>query len=520
MLTTERRLGAGPPARTGSRAPYRPVVAVAGEPHVVRRDLVGDDAPAEPAPSGPAIACFVHITDLHVTDTESPARFEFVNREWEDSRFRELLTMQRPQETLNPRAIAAMVRAVNELDGGPLTGEAVGLVALTGDAIDNTQRNELDAFLALMNGGIVRPGSGAPDYEGVQRSSWPGEIYWKPDGAPRPDVFTAELGFPTIPGLLELAMDPFESSGLRVPWLACYGNHEQVCQGVGRVTPALARAMTASRKPIALPDGLDRDRVLELFVDSPELFTRGAAVEVTPDAARRPISRPEFAAVLHESGGHGITPRNRDEGTAYYVHDTDSVRYITLDTVCDAGGADGWVQPEQLHWLERRLEEVHSTFRSRDGTGVRTAGADRLVVLLSHHGLDTLSNPRVDTHAEELRALLLRFPNVVLWLNGHIHANRITPRRDAAGGHGFWEVTTASMVDWPCQSRVVELFDAGHGRLGIACTMLDHDGAGLAGVHRELAANVPLNGFDSWRPGEAEDRNAILLVRAPFDLRP
>ncbi|HKV87301.1 MAG TPA: hypothetical protein VJT78_04825, partial [Candidatus Dormibacteraeota bacterium] len=65
-----------------------------------------------------------------------------------------------------------------------------------------------------------------------------------------------------------------------------------------------------------------------------------------------------------------------------------------------------------------------------------------------------------------------------------------------------------------------ELFDVGHGRLGIACTMLDHDGAGLAGVHRELAANVPLNGFDSWRPGEAEDRNAILLVRAPFDLRP
>jgi hypothetical protein len=55
--------------------------------------------------------------------------------------------------------------------------------------------------------------------------------------------------------------------------------------------------------------------------------------------------------------------------------------------------------------------------------------------------------------------------------------------------------------------------------------MVDHDGAirspdseldDLAGLHRELAANVPHNGFDSWRPGKPADRNAILLVRRPF----
>jgi hypothetical protein len=55
--------------------------------------------------------------------------------------------------------------------------------------------------------------------------------------------------------------------------------------------------------------------------------------------------------------------------------------------------------------------------------------------------------------------------------------------------------------------------------------MVDHDGTtrgkdqeppDLAGLHRELAANVPNNGFDSWRPGTPADRNAILLLRAPF----
>jgi hypothetical protein len=81
------------------------------------------------------------------------------------------------------------------------------------------------------------------------------------------------------------------------------------------------------------------------------------------------------------------------------------------------------------------------------------------------------------------------------------------------------------LVDWPCQARLVELFDAGDGLLAIACTMVDHDGpadpAGaiepdqLAALHRELAGNVPIAGFDSGRDGTSLDRNVILPVRWP-----
>jgi hypothetical protein len=147
---------------------------------------------------------------------------------------------------------------------------------------------------------------------------------------------------------------------------------------------------------------------------------------------------------------------------------------------------------------------------------VRTRHTDRYVVVLSHHGYDTLSNPRGEQKAGALLQLLLRFPNVVLWLNGHIHANRITERRDSRRGHGLWEVTTSSLVDWPCQARLVELFKTRDGELAIGCTMLDHDGEGLAGLHRELAANVPRYGFDSGRAGAPSDRNVILRLPAPF----
>jgi metallophosphoesterase (TIGR03767 family) len=515
VLTTDKRLGAGPAIRTGSQAAYRAVAELPGEPHVVRDELVA--APTqEIAPQSAAIACIVHVTDLHVTDAQSPARFEYINRYWQDPRFRELLTMQRPQELLNAHAIAAMARAVNNVEGGPLTGAAPMLVAMTGDAVDNTQRNELTNFLALFDGGTVRPDSGAPGYAGVQLPEWPGEIYWKPDGAPDADIFQSALGFPRDPGFLERATAAFESEGLKVRWLGCYGNHEKVCQGVGIVTAALEAAMTGFRKPAGPPAGLDPDRAVEDFIDHPETFMEGETIEVQADPDRRPISRGEFIDAHVRSGEHGFTTANVDAGQAYYVHDAGLLRFITLDTVCDAGGADGTIDLAQLRWLERSLEEVHSSFRSRDGTLVQTGNADRYVVLMSHHGHDSLSNPRGEQRADALLELLLRFDTVVLWLNGHTHFNRIVARKDAGRGQGFWEVTTGSMVDWPCQARLVEIFKTGDGQLAIGCTMLDHDGEGLAGLHRELAANAPYGGFDSSRAGTPADRNALLLLPSPF----
>ena len=214
-------------------------------------------------PEGEAIARLLHLTDLHVTDAQSPARFEFVNHEAGDPRFRELLTMQRPQEMLNTHAIAAMVRTINMIEG-------VDVVAMTGDGIDNAQRNELNNLLALLDGGDVHPDSGAPGYEGVQRVDWPDDIFWKPDGPVEGDVFQHELGFPRKPGLLDEATQSFRSPGLRARWLRCWGNHEQVCQGVGVITPALIEAMAGARKWTAMPPGIDPDHAVQTFTSHPE----------------------------------------------------------------------------------------------------------------------------------------------------------------------------------------------------------------------------------------------------------
>jgi metallophosphoesterase (TIGR03767 family) len=547
LLTTERTFGPGPVARSGGMAPYRTVEVADGERHQVREELLV--APGRRPAGERPLLCLVHVTDLQLADVQSPTRFEFLNRYFADPRYAEIIPVQRPQEALTAHAIDATIRTLNTLTGP--AGEARPQLAVTtGDAIDNAQWNELQAFLALFDGGLVtftgRPPGQARRangrYEGVQSLRWPDDIFWKPDGhgPDGPDVFQREFGFPLHPGLLERALRDFSAAGLSIGWLSCFGNHEALNQGVGVRTDGLAAALTGGVKPVSLPGGFDHDRTLELFTERPEIFMTGPLHPVTPEPGRRPITRAEFVEAHFRPearpAGHGFSEQNRRDGTAYYVHDTPAVRMIALDTTCLAGGAGGCLDADQARWLADRLTEVHSVVRTPGGDEVSTGNDDRLVIVFSHHGVDTLTNLRAHSGPDsvpllsgaELVALLHRFGNVVLWLNGHTHANAVQPRPDPARpGRGFWEVTTCAVVDWPCQTRLVELIDSG-GHLTIVCTMVDHDtpaapaelscGDDLASLHRELAANMPFMGADSGRAGTVADRNVVLHLAAPFPL--
>lgn len=571
-LTTEATIALGEVTSRGTLGAYRALVRGAGEPHAVRDDLVGDAEQLwRRAPRRPMLA-LSHVTDLQLADVQSPARFEFFNREYEDPRFTLLVPTQRPNEAFTAHAVEATVATLNRIRQAPVAGGELGLALTTGDAIDNGQWNELLAALALLEGGEVAlsprtPGAPAR-YEGVQRTDWPDQVFWRPDGpgalpggAVSPDLLTAGFGYPQHPGVLDRAVQAFISSGLNLPWLACYGNHEGLIQGVGRITPELAAALVGGSKPLELPADLDRDTAYEVFVEGAHAFLAGPQRGITADPRRRPVSRAEFVRAHFGPSarpiGHGFDERNRREGTAYYSHDVaapaapgGAIRFIALDTTCLLGGADGAIDAEQLTWLEGQLREVHSRWIGPDGDPVDAGGDDRLVVLFSHHGLDTLTNRRGSgvldgtgfaavgpdgaavpvVPADDVLALVHRYPNVVAWINGHTHTNGVRARRsphplpDGRPG-GFWEITTCAVVDWPCQTRIVELIgvsEGGRGAIALACTMVDHDSPlapgealtrrELAALHRELAANAPMPGYGARLAGAPSDRNVVLPV--------
>src|SRR5690606_11168553 len=351
----------------------------------------------------------------------------------------------------------------------------------------------------------------------------------------------AKYGFPQVKGLLDAARRPFQATGLDSPWYAVFGNHDGLIQGNLPVNPLVSGLATGGIKIGAPADGGQAERLARMLSkgDAAELVrlareqgsSGGLFRQVTPDWNRRLLSRAEVVAEHFKTSkplrGHGFTLTNLREGTAYYAFDKGIVRGLVLDTVNQNGYSEGALDKKQFAWLESQLKAGSSRYYAADGSVVTRPVKDRLFVLFSHHPIGSMENGLGGGRVlgDEVKALLLRFPNVILWVNGHTHRNEVIPHARPGGG-GFWEVNTAAHIDFPQQSRIVEIADNRDGTLSIFTTILDSAGPAsyggriddpvrLASLARELAGN-DWQDRDTDRRGDAADRNVELLIPAPF----
>ena len=76
------------------------------------------------------------------------------------------------------------------------------------------------------------------------------------------------------------------------------------------------------------------------------------------------------------------------------------------------------------------------------------------------------------TGKRSVRALLAANANVIAYVAGHTHVNHVEFVGGRRGG-GFWQINTASHIDWPQQSRLIQVMDNRDGTLSIFGTMLD-----------------------------------------------
>ena len=207
-----------------------------------------------------------HLSDLHVCDSQSPIRPEFLDR-WADpdSPIRDTvgtIGCYRPQTMLAPHIVEAMVLSLNKVTVGPLSGHSIDGAIITGDTTDNAQKNEVDWYLALLDGLDIRPDSGSFDkYEGVidDCAEHYDVKYWHPHGTPAgktDDDARAKYGFPIVPNLLNSCRAPFKATGLKFPWFAVHGNHDALLQGTVTPTADTQIAMMSDKRYEGLQLGL------------------------------------------------------------------------------------------------------------------------------------------------------------------------------------------------------------------------------------------------------------------------
>lgn len=466
-----------------------------------------------------------HLTDVHVLDPASPLRIPFLHRHTEPGgALRDALGplgAYRPHEPLTLHVLAAMLEAMARIERSPLLGLPLELIVASGDLIDNAQHNELRRFLELAATDVAetQPLGFADRWEGLGGEADGVDWSWHPEGPSR-DVWRRERGFPELPGFFDALRTPVRAPRPTLPALLVEGNHDVLIQGTVPPSSELAAFAQRGLAPIALKPDLDVAEVLrghDHRAPDPRALVAGARWRrVSPDPSRS-HRRPGQAPFVHR--------RRIDLGWA---------RLLVLDTANPFGGWQGSLAHETLTWLTTELETAHSVKVDDDGHLVACPGEDVPVILVSHHPLETLVNPTVprDVEPRHTRAdvahLLAHYPNVMAWLAGHTHRHRLRYERSPLGPFGIAHVTTASLIDWPQQARIVELaFDRDRGTLLIVSTVVDHTGSvnplhehdddtlrWLAGISRLLAVNDPERLAASEPPGRAHplDRNGIIEV--------
>ena len=443
----------------------------------------------------------VQVTDTHVIDEESPARWiKFRKIQFNgmtiDSSFRSW-------EDTSCQLLDAFNRTVNRRHR---SGTPVSLLLHTGDMIDNDQGNELTWFARIMKGGIVDPDSGADE--------------------------------DPLPGPGNDPNDPFTAQGLdpSIPWVGMPGNHD--LEGQGNVLPSQAdlfRQLALGMFAIPAAEGnfsramlVPRSPLLPPLTDAE---VRRLPPGIVPaDAGRAWMEREGFVRTfLAEFGGqeaHGFSACRVDEMDYSFRPRKDlPLRVIVLDTVNTYSGICEGVYDKRK--VERFLKpELDKALAQHE-----------VVVLTSHHPPSNLADARIlDISTGSIRVrpyqpgdwmtaadcdqLLASYPNVVLWLAGHTHRNVVTPHARPQG-EPWYEIETNSLFDFPQEARSLTLNWKAPGTLGVALEMVAVD-EGLSPLvdraremSRQAVAENPTLRFAAGQPG---DRDGELEIHYGFTL--
>lgn len=398
---------------------------------------------------------FFAITDIHITDKESPSQSihlqQIVGLE---------TSSYSPTMLYTTQVLDAAVQTVNALHKQNPIDFGISL----GDACNSTQYNELRWYIDVLDGKVISPSSGANA------------------GADSIDY-----------------QKPFKAAGLdgAIPWYQAIGNHDHFWLGSIPLDAGDLRKTYTSREVIALPNILYSPHniyktdpphyymgVIDGATSNGDIIKAGevgtpgftSPPTVVPDQSRRSLTKPEWVNEFFKTStgpvGHGfnLVPSGQADGFACYSFvpkSTIPIKVIVLDNTQreDDGSVSihghGFLDRARWNWLKSELADG-------DAAGQLMIIAAHVPLCVTFTGscmewFDNSANPSSIQNAVTLPGLLAELhshPNLLMWIAGHRHVNAVKAFvTDDAGKpeRGFWQVETSSMHDFPQQLRTFEI---------------------------------------------------------------
>jgi metallophosphoesterase (TIGR03768 family) len=414
---------------------------------------------------------FFTISDIHITDKESPNQLIYLQRLHPKLPVGASLYSGIMMYTTH--VLDATVQTVNALHNKDNKANPFDFGLSLGDTCNTTQYNELRWYIDVLDGKVITPSSGA------------------------------HLGADTID-----YQKSYKAAGIdkTIPWYQTLGNHDHFWMGSVPVDYSLRKDLRQSfiTDEVFATSNLfldytkinNHDYYMGVFDGSTpygDIINAGpvgnfsSAPKVVADPDRRSLLRTEWMNEYFKTSsspvGHGFKLVDANNGFACYSFVPKSdipIKVIVLDDTQkeNDGSADihghGFLDPARWTWLKKELA---------DGDA-----AGQLMIIAAHVPINVevtapnsemgwWVNPQNAVTLPDLITELQNHPNILLWLSGHRHLNTvkafISPDPVNSPEKGFWQVETPSLRDFPQQFRTFEIYLNSDYTISILATNVD-----------------------------------------------
>ncbi len=401
---------------------------------------------------------FFAITDIHITDVQSPAQAIFFGyKGFLSSAYSGVMMYTH-------HVLDAAMRTVNALH----KEEPIDFGISLGDTCNNTQYNELRWYIDVLDGKTHRP-----------RFRRQGRL---------------------CPGPRGEYLDAYQATGLdtSIPWYQTRGNHDHFWTGFLAVNDYLRKTYVGDEildlgNIFQDPRGPDSRGFYMGCLDgrtpNGDIFGLGPVADfATPpkvlaaDPDRRSLSKSEWMSEFFTTSsspkGHGFDEADVETGFACYTFEPKAdvpIRVLVLDDTqrddepYDNGYGHASLDQERWDWLVRELD--------------RGQADAKLMIIAAHMpiGVEEAGAPMgwgsaACVSEAELIAKLHTYPNLIVWIAGHRHRNPVTAFKSPDADHpelGFWEIETSSLRDFPQQFRTFEIVRNSDDTVSILTTDVD-----------------------------------------------